>query len=124
MANVLVVAEFAEGKVKKTTHSAITLAQSVAKGSGGAFSILLIGASSKGQASELAAFGATKVFVADDPSLQSYVCERFAPTVVATPKKGSDAVWTAASAYGKGLMPRVAAALGAGNASAGSFVKG
>jgi electron transfer flavoprotein alpha subunit len=31
MANVLVVAEFAEGKVKKTTHSAITFAQSVAK---------------------------------------------------------------------------------------------
>ena len=29
MANVLVVAEFAEGKVKKTTHSAVTFAESV-----------------------------------------------------------------------------------------------
>src|SRR5260221_6854080 len=123
MANVLVVAKFAEGKVQKTTHSAIPLAQSVAKGSGGAFSILLIGASSKGQASELAAFGATKVFVADDPSLQSYVCERFAPTVVATARRACDVVVTAASAYGKDLMPRVAAALGAGYASDVSFVK-
>src|SRR5882724_303608 len=123
MANVLVVAEFAEGKVKKTTHSAITLAQSVAKTSGGAFSILLIGGGSKGLASELTAFGAAKVLVADDASLQSYVCERFAPTVVATAKTGFDVVVTAASAYGKDLMPRVAAALGAGYANDISLAK-
>src|SRR5258707_3462989 len=109
MANVLVVAEFAEGKVKKTTHSGITFAQTVAKGTGGAFSILLIGTGSKAASGELAAFGAAKVLVADDPSVQSYVAERFAPTVVATAKKGFDVLVTAASAFGKDLMPLVAA---------------
>jgi electron transfer flavoprotein alpha subunit len=123
MANVLVVAEFAEGKVKKTTHSAVTFAQSVAKGTGGAFSILVIGAGAKAAAAELGALGAAKVFVADDPSVASYVAERFAPTVVATAKKGFDVVVTAASAYGKDLMPRVAAALGAGYANDISHVK-
>lgn len=123
MANVLVVAELAEGKVKKTTHSAVTFAQSVAKGTGGAFSILAVGAGAKGAASELAALGAAKVFVADDPSVANYVAERFAPTVVATAKNGFDVVVTAASAYGKDLMPRVAAALGAGYANDISHVK-
>src|SRR6185436_20048657 len=123
MANVLVVAEFAEGKVKKTTHSAVTFAQSVAKGTGGAFSIVVIGAGAKAAASEIGALGAAKVFVADDASVANYVAERFAPTVVATAKKGFDVVVTAAGAYGKDLMPRVAAALGAGYATDISFVK-
>jgi len=123
MANVLVVAEFAEGKVKKTTHSAATFAQAVAKGSGGAFSILLLGSGAKAAANELVGLGAAKVLVADDASLVNYVAERFAPTVVATAKKGFDVVVTAASAYGKDLMPRVAAALGAGYANDISQVK-
>ncbi len=123
MANVLVVAEFSEGKLKKTTHSAITFAQTVAKGTSGAFSILILGAGAKAAAQELAGFGAAKVFVADDTNLAHYVCERYAPTVVATAKKGFDVAVTAASAYGKDLMPRVAAALDAGYANDISLVK-
>src|SRR5258705_11209936 len=110
MANVLVVAEFAEGKVKKTTHSAVTFAERVAKGTGGSFSIVVIGAGAKAAASELAALGAAKVFVADDASGANYVAERFAPTVVATAKKGFDVVVTAATACGKNWIPPVAAA--------------
>ncbi|HKQ68785.1 MAG TPA: electron transfer flavoprotein subunit alpha/FixB family protein [Polyangiaceae bacterium] len=123
MANVLVVAEFSEGKLKKTTHSAVTFAQSVAKGTGGSFSILAIGAGAKASSGELAGFGAAKVFIADHASVANYVCERFAPTVVATAKKGFDVVVAAASAYGKDLIPRVAAALGAGYANDISSVK-
>ena len=55
MANVLVVAEFEEGKVKRTTHSAITFAQAAAQASGGSFSILLLGAGTQGAAAELCA---------------------------------------------------------------------
>jgi electron transfer flavoprotein alpha subunit len=123
MANVLVVAEFSEGKLKKTTHSAITFAETVAKGTGGSFSILAIGAGAQSAAAELAGFGAAKVLVADDAKLGNYVAENFAPTVVATVKKGFDVVVTAASSYGKDLMPRVAAALGAGYATDISSVK-
>jgi electron transfer flavoprotein alpha subunit len=123
MANVLVVAEFSEGKLKKTTHSAITFAETVAKGTSGSFSILLIGAGAQSASAELAGFGAAKVFVADNASLGNYVAENYAPTIVATVKNGFDVVVTAASSYGKDLMPRVAAALGAGYATDISSVK-
>jgi len=123
MANVLVVAEFAEGKVKKTTHSAITFAQSVAKATSGAFSILVIGAGAKGGAAELTGFGAAKVLVADDASVAQYICERYAPTVVAVAKSGFQVVVGTASAFGKDLLPRVAAAMGAGYANDISSMK-
>jgi len=48
MAKILVVAEIAEGKVKKTTHSAISFARTAAQGTGGSFAILAIGAGAAG----------------------------------------------------------------------------
>jgi electron transfer flavoprotein alpha subunit len=123
MANVLVVAEASEGKIKKTTHSAIAFAREVAKGTGGAFSVLVLGAGVKEGAKELAAYGAAKVLVAEDASLGNYVAERYAPTVVAAAKSSFDVVVAAASAYGKDLMARVAAALDAGYANDISLVK-
>ena len=83
MADILVVAELSEGKVKKATHSAITFASHVAKGTGGSFSILVLGAGAGGAAAELTGFGAKAVLVADSADLKNYVAERFAPTVVA-----------------------------------------
>jgi len=116
MANVLVVAEVAEGKLKKTTHSAITFAQQAAAALGGSFSILLMGAGAAGAAAEAQGFGAAKIIVVDDASLKNYVAERFAPTVA---KIGGDfgVIVGTASAYGKDLLPRVAARLNAGFAS-------
>ena len=123
MANILVVAELAEGKVKKTTHSAITFAREAASGTGGSFSILVIGAGAKGAAAELSGFGAAKLIVADDASLGNYLAELFTPTVVAVAKQGFDVVVGAASSFGKDLLPRVAAALEAGFASDIATVK-
>jgi len=114
MADTLVVAELLEGKIKKTTHSAITFAKAV----GQPFSILVIGAGAKAAAAELAGFGAKSLLVADDASLASYVAERFAPTVIEVAKSGGFGIVVAtASSYGKDLLPRVAAALDAGYAN-------
>lgn len=115
MADVLVVAETAEGKLKKTTHSAITFARKAAEALGGSFSILVIGDNVGGAAGELASFGAAKVLVAESGSLKDYVAERYAPTV-ADIGKGFAVIVGTASAYGKDLLPRVAARLGAGYA--------
>ena len=52
MANILVVAELAEGKLKKTTHSAVTFARRRGQALGGTFSILVIGAGAKAAAAE------------------------------------------------------------------------
>nr|WP_275976895.1 electron transfer flavoprotein subunit alpha/FixB family protein [Polyangium aurulentum] len=109
-------AEVAEGKLKKTTHSAVTFAQKAAAALGGTYSILVIGDGASGAAAEAQGLGAAKVLVAEDASLKSYLAERYAPTV-AEVGKGYAVVVGTASAYGKDLLPRVAARLGAGYAS-------
>jgi electron transfer flavoprotein alpha subunit len=112
MADVLVVAETAEGKLKKTTHSAITFARQAASALGGGFSILVLGAGVGGAADELKGFGASNILVADDGSLSGYLAERYAPTV-AEVGKGYAVVVGTASAFGKDLLPRAAARMGA-----------
>ena len=80
MADALVVAELTEdGKVRKTTHSAIAMAKQALPALGGSFSILVLGATAKGAAQELTGFGAAKVLVCEDPSLTHYVAEQYAP---------------------------------------------
>jgi electron transfer flavoprotein alpha subunit len=116
MANVLVVAESAEGKLKKTTHSAVTFARTAAQALGGTYSILVIGSDVGGAAEEARALGADRVLVAEDPSLKDYVAERYAPTV-ADVGTGYGVVVGTASAYGKDLLARVAGRLGAGYAA-------
>ncbi|WP_437756841.1 electron transfer flavoprotein subunit alpha/FixB family protein [Sorangium sp. So ce1389] len=116
MADVLVVAEAAEGKLKKTTHSAVTFARQAAAALGGSYSILVIGDAVGDAAAEAATLGAAKVLVAESSALKDYVAERYVPTVVAA-AKGYTVVVGTASAYGKDLLPRVAARLSAGFAS-------
>jgi electron transfer flavoprotein alpha subunit len=115
MADVLVIAEAAEGKLKKTTHSAVTFARQAATALGGSFSILVLGSGVAGAAEEARALGASKVLVADDASLANYLAETYAPTVAAV-AKGYGVVVGTASAFGKDLLPRVAARLDAGYA--------
>jgi electron transfer flavoprotein alpha subunit len=121
MPNVLVIAEMdPSGKVRKSTHSAITFARQA----GGTFSILVLGQGAAAAAGEIAAYGAEKILVCDDPYLASPVAERLAPTVAAVAKSGGfDVVAVTASSYGKDLAPRVAAKLGAGYAPDISGVK-
>jgi electron transfer flavoprotein alpha subunit len=113
MGDVLVVAEAADGHIKKTTHSAVTFARAAAKALGGTFSILVLGSGVKAAAKEIANLGAAKILVADDASLAQYLAERYAPTVA---KVGEDfqVIVATASSFGKDLMPRVAARFEAG----------
>jgi len=113
MANVLVLAEVAEGKLKKPTHSAVTFARQAAAALGGTYSILIIGDATGGAAAEAALLGASKVLVAEDASLAHYVAERYAPTVATLAKDFAVVVGTA-TAFGKDLLARVAGRLGAG----------
>jgi len=123
MSNILVVAELSEGKVRKSTHSAITFAREATKG-GGAFTILVLGEGAKAAAAEVTTFGAAKVLVGDDASLKDPVCERFAPTIAAVATAGAfDIVAITASSFGKDIAPRVAAKLSAGYAPDISGVK-
>ena len=103
MSKILVVAEMLEGKVRKSTHSAITFA----KKAGLPFSILVIGQGAASASAEVTGFGAEKVLTADDASLKDYIGERFAPTVAAVAKSGGFTVVTAtASSYASRASPK------------------
>ncbi len=114
MTDVLVVAELFEGKSRSTTFSAIAFAKQVAEGTSGAFDILAVGESAATAASELAKYGARKVLQAEIAG--GYHSEAYAPTV-AEASKAYGVVCACASTFGKDLMPRVAAKIGAGVAS-------
>ena len=118
MADILVVAEITEGAVKKPTHAAIAFAREASKGLGGGFAIVAVGAGAEKAAAELTGFGATKVFVADDASLKGYLAEIWAPTIAAAVKAGGfGTVVGPATVFGKDVLPRLAAKLGAGYAA-------
>jgi len=119
MANILVVAEMHEGKIRKSTHSSITFARQA----GAPFSILVLGHGAKAAAAEVTGFGAAKVLVCDDAYLEHPVAERYAPTIAETAKQGFDVIVVTASSFGKDVAPRVAAKLGAGYAPDISGVK-
>ena len=98
MATTLVIAEMLDGKVRKSTHSAIAFARLA----GGSFSILVMGQGAKAAAAEMTGFGAQKVLVVDDAYLASPVAERFAPTIAEAAKNGGfDVLVVTASSFGK-----------------------
>lgn len=113
MPNVLVVAELAEGEARKTTLSAIAFAKAVSEGD--AFDILVIGEDASDAAKGLTKFGARKVLTADIDV--GYTCEAYAPTIAEVAEDNYDVIVATANSYGKDLLPRVAAKLGAGVAS-------
>jgi electron transfer flavoprotein alpha subunit len=113
MSDALVIAELSEdGKLKKSTLSAITFAQRALPALGGTFSILVLGANATTAAAELSGYGAAKVLTASDAAFAKYTAEQFTATVAAV-GKGFGLIVATATSFGKDLLPRVAARLDA-----------
>src|SRR5215831_18006789 len=93
MPKILIVAEQAEGQLKRATLSSVTFArEEIAKG-GGSFAFLVIGQSARGAADALAGYGAEKVYLAEAPQLASYTAEAYTPAVDKAAKAfGADTV--------------------------------
>jgi electron transfer flavoprotein alpha subunit len=122
MGDCLVIAEFWGGRLRKATLSAVAAARQARS----AFTVLVLGHQVANAARELAAYGAERVLCCDHPELENYAAERFAPTI-ATVASGFDLLLATASSFGKDLVPRVAARLGAayaGDCSALRSVEG
>ncbi|HSM92639.1 MAG TPA: electron transfer flavoprotein subunit alpha/FixB family protein [Anaeromyxobacteraceae bacterium] len=113
MTNVLVVAEHVEGRIRKSTLNVLAAGQEVARRVGGQVRVAVLGRGAALAAHELAAYG-EGVLLADAPGLEHYLAEAYAP-VVARLAKEAGAAWVAgaATAFGKDLLPRVAALLDA-----------
>ncbi len=118
MGNVLIVVEQAEGQLRTASLSAVTFGKKMAETTGGKLSLLVIGSGVDKVAAEAANLGAADVTFVDDGALKNYLAETYAPIVVkAAQEKGVSVVGVTATAFGKDLMPRVAALLDAGMAA-------
>lgn len=116
--NVLVIAEQRDGKLKKVSFEMLREGQRLAEKIGGVVEAVVLGHGVTELAGPLAQYGATKVYVADDPALARFSPDGYAGLLADLAKRIEPAVILApATAQGKDLAPRVAAKLGAGLAS-------
>ena len=113
MGNVLIIAEQSGGHLKKATLHAVAAGQAIAARTGGSVHVALLGSGVSALATELAGHGVT-VHVADGAAFANHLAEAFAPAVAGIAQSvGATYVGAAATAFGKDLVPRVAARLGA-----------
>src|SRR3954453_22984417 len=110
MAEVLVLVEHADGEVKKVTGELLTLAARL-----GEPSAVLIGGGYDEAKESLAAYGAAKVYVADDAEVSSYLVAPAAEVLAKIVADSSPAaVLVASSAEGKEIAGRLALKTGSG----------
>jgi electron transfer flavoprotein alpha subunit len=103
----LVFVEQREGKIRKASFEAISLAARLA---GGPVSAVIAGKGVAEAAKELGKYGAGKVYVADRDDLALYSNRGYVGALQAAKEKDSpDAVLIAATAMGKDVAPRFAA---------------
>ncbi len=115
MAHILVFIEQRNGEIRTASRQALGEAHRHASAAGWEVAAVLPGSGVADAAAGLGAFGAAKVFVADDPELALYSAEGYATAVAAAAAKaGPVAIFFAGTAMGRDLAPRVAARLGVG----------
>jgi len=110
MSNILVFIEQRDGKIRKASLEALTLGRTLAAKTGGAVAAVLAGSGIASLAGELAAYGASKVFVADRPELALYSTEGYTAALDAAATAFSPSiVLVSATMMGKDVAPRFAA---------------
>jgi electron transfer flavoprotein alpha subunit len=115
MACILVFVEQRNGNIRKASLEALSEAKRLASGAGWSVCAVLAGHSVAAKAAELGAYGASKVYVADEERLARYSSEAYAAVVrEAAAKCAPSALFMAGTALGHDLSGRVAARLGWG----------
>jgi len=116
--DVLVIAEIREGTPKKISFEMLGEGKRIAEQLGGSIRAVALGHEVGDAASSLAQYGADKVFVADDSTLENYTAEGYANVLANLIEQTQPAlVLLGATTTGKDLAPRLAARLGVGLAS-------
>jgi electron transfer flavoprotein alpha subunit len=115
MTRILVVAEQQAGQLKRSTLAAISLARQIGARIGSGFDLVAVGAGLGAVVDGLQGYGAESIFTADAAAYANYLAEPYKAAIVAAAQKaGADFVIGPAGTFGKDVLPRVAAALGAG----------
>jgi len=115
MANVLAITEQRDGALRKTSFEVVWAAHQLADAMGGKVDALVLGGPGVGAAgAALGGAGADRVLVAESAAFARNAPDGCAATAAAVVKAGGyGAVLVAATATGKDLAPRIAAALDA-----------
>jgi electron transfer flavoprotein alpha subunit len=125
MGNILIFLEQAEGRLRPSALSAITLGRAAQKAQGGKLLLLLVGDTVGGAAQEAAQYGADGVFTVEAPALKNYLAETHAPVLARLAREqGATIIGATSTSVGKDLLPRVAGILDAGLAPDVSQVLG
>lgn len=118
MSQIIVFAEHENGKVKKTAFELLSKAQELAGGLGAEVNAVVLGAQVSGLGDQLAAYGAKKVYVAENADLATYNTEGYTKILAdLITAQNPVLVLASASAAAKDFFPRLAARLKAGLAS-------
>lgn len=115
--NILVYAEHADGKFKKSSYECVAYAFAVAQKSGGSVTAISIGNIADDELSKLSKYGASKILSVNNEQLKNFVNQAYASIVADAAKaEGSKLIIFPATFSGKALAPRVAVKLNAGYA--------
>lgn len=118
MPSVCIVAEHQKGKLKKSTLNAISFGREIAVKLNLNLCLIVIGNGVSAVVDELKKYGATKIFIIEDPGLENYIAETWsAAAAVAAQKADAKIIGMASGTTGKDMMPRVTVKLSAGMAS-------
>ncbi|RYY36310.1 MAG: electron transfer flavoprotein subunit alpha/FixB family protein [Sphingobacteriaceae bacterium] len=112
---VLIYAENADGKFKKSIFEAVSYAKAVADQNNTTLTAISIGNVAAEELAALGKYGAAKVLNVSNDKLKTFVNQAYASVIAeAAKKEGADLVVLSNSFSGRGLAPRVAVKLDAG----------
>lgn len=116
---ILVCIEQDGGEIQKSGLVALQAARELNdKWGGSGISALLLGSGAKGAAEKILAFGVEKAYFSEDSAFEKYRAVPYKEALLkALSSAGADTAVSAATTTGKDFMPRVGAALQAGQAS-------
>lgn len=115
---VLILAEQQGGTLRKASLNAIAAGAALAQKGGGELHVAILGAALGPVVEELKQYGAKALHVAECDCMKDYLAETYAQVLTNVVKQvGADWVGSAATAFGKDLLPRVAVRLDAGMAT-------
>jgi len=118
MANVLVICETSDGKLKKASRELLSVGRGIAEKSGGELCAAAFGGSATAHAGEAGLYGAKTLYAVSNEALDDSLTERDVDAIAAVVTTASpDVVLFSASASAKDVAPRLGARLGAGVAS-------
>ncbi len=113
--SVLIYAENADGKFKKSIFEAVSYAKAIAAPNNTTVVALSIGNVAADQLAALGKYGADKVLNVSSDQLKTFVNQAYASVIAeAAKKEGANIVVLSNSFSGKGLAPRIGVKLGAG----------